>query len=395
MKAERIHVVIAGAGLAGARCAEALRAAGCGGRIVIAGDESHAPYERPALSKDVLTGARPTQALRLRAPKFWDARGIELRTGCPVTALDAEARLVTVAGAPVHFAHLVLATGLRARNLPSVPGGPGIHCLRTLDDAEALRHELHPGTRVVLIGAGFVGLEVASSAVALGAAVTVVDPGPAPFARSLGPEVGEHLARRARAAGVELRLGRTVAAVERDLGGRLLAVELDDGTRCACDLVVVGVGAIPNTELAHGQLALADDGGIATDAAGRTCAPGVFACGDVASSARTGEPGSLRLEHWGAAASSARAVASAIAGDPIPAEGPPFFWSDQFGSRLQAVGLPSGRLAVELDEDEDGLLARYLDEGGRLVGAVALNRPSELAPLRRELQSAPVLGARP
>ena len=240
------------------------------------------------------------------------------------------------------------------------------------------------------MGAGFVGLEVASSALAIGARVTVVDPAATPFARTLGPEVGELLGKRASEQGVELRLGRTVVTVERGPDARPRAVVLDDGTRCPCDLVLVGVGAIPNTELAHGQLDLADDGGIATDAAGRTGMAGVYACGDVASRPYSGQVDTLRLEHWGGAASSARAVASAIAGLPLPKEAPPFFWSDQFGWRLQAVGVPSGSLSVDLDDDVDreGHVARYFDDRGRLAGAVAINRPHELASLRAELHAA-------
>ena len=371
MSAEQANVVIAGAGLAGARCAEALRAAGCRGRIVMLGDEPHAPYERPALSKDVLTGARPAAALGLRAPDFWESRRIELRTGSPVENLDLEARQATIAGARLGFRHLVLATGLRARRLPAVPDGPGVHYLRTLDDAEALRRELAPGVRLVVVGAGFVGLEVASSAIGLGAHVTVVDPGPTPFARTLGPEVGERLGERARAAGTELLLLRSVAAVERGPDARPLAVELDDGSRRACDLIVVGAGAIPNTELTGGQVGLADDGGIATDASGCTDTPGIYACGDVASIRRTGEPGTLRLEHWATAATSARAVARAISGVPAVDDGPPFFWSDQFGWRLQAVGLPSGRSAVAaLDPARDGWPDRAVRaDSGRAVWA--------------------------
>ena len=397
MSTERANVVIAGAGLAGARCAETLRASGCRGRIVMLGDEPHAPYERPALSKDVLTGARPGAALALRAPDFWESHRIEVRTGSPVQSLDVEARIATVAGVRMRFGHLVIATGLRARRLPAIPDGPGIHYLRTLQDAEALRRELVPGARLVIAGAGFVGLEVASSARAIGADVTVVDPGSTPFARTLGPEVGDWLGERARAAGVRLRMGRSVAGVERGADGHVWAVTLDDGSRCGCGLVVVGAGAIPNTELAGGQLALADDGGFESDAAGRTRVDGVYACGDVASVRRAGDAGSLRLEHWGAAASSARAVARAITGAPPAADGPPFFWSDQFGGRLQAVGLPAGVHAVEFEEDGASLVARYLDERGRLVGGAAFNRPQALAALRRELLGSPspipVLGA--
>jgi 3-phenylpropionate/trans-cinnamate dioxygenase ferredoxin reductase subunit len=387
MTRDHAETVIVGAGLAGARCAEALRGVGFAGRIVVLGDEPHAPYERPALSKDVLTGKRHGASLALRDRSFWDAQRIDLRCESRVDALDLEARTVTASGARLSFDHLVLATGLRARRLPAIPDGPGIHTLRTLADAEALRRELRPGTRLAVIGAGFVGLEVASSAISIGTAVTVVDLAATPCARALGPEVGGRLGERARAAGVELRPGRSVVGVQRDDRARPRAIVLDDGSSVACDVLLVGAGAVPNTQLVHGQLGLADDGGIVTDAVGRTASQGVYACGDVASRRAPGAARPLRHEHWGAAASTARAVASAISGAPAPDEALPFFWSDQFGWRLQAVGLPDGDLAVDIDEDGNGLVARYREDG-RLVGAVTVNRPHELSMLRGELADA-------
>jgi 3-phenylpropionate/trans-cinnamate dioxygenase ferredoxin reductase subunit len=352
---------------------------------VVLGEERHTPYERPALSKAALTDGHGHDELRLRPDEFWASRGIELGPASRVEKLDLEARVAVAGSRRLRFERLVLATGLRARWLPTIPPGPGIHVLRTLDDAEGLRRDLGPGERLVVIGAGFVGFEVASSARALGARVTVVEPAATPFASTLGPELGERLAARARAYGVDLRLGRGVSGIETRADGRPRAVVLDDGTRCPCDTVVVGVGTVPNTELVQGQLPLADDGGVATDAAGRTNVAGVFACGDVASRRRRDAPGTLRLEHWSAAATSARVVASAIVGVPIPDSGVPFFWSDQFGWRLQAVGLPSGRLDAEVGGDENGLVAHYRREDGRLVGAVVVNSPEALAAARREL----------
>jgi 3-phenylpropionate/trans-cinnamate dioxygenase ferredoxin reductase component len=387
MNVERANVLIAGAGLAGARCAEALRAARHDRRIVILGDEPHPPYERPALSKELLTGARSGPDLLLRDAAYWREHEIELVPGNRVERIDLGAREAITQHRRFTFEHLVLATGLRARRLAAISDGPGVHVLRTLDDAESLRTSLRPGAHLAVVGAGFVGLEVASSAVGLGLRVTVLDPATTPFSSSLGVALGGRLGARARDAGVDLRLGSAAHSVERAPGGALRAVVLSDGTRLACDLLLVGVGAIPNTELVSGQLALAEDGGIATDAAGRTSVPGVYACGDVASRARAEGTGTLRLEHWGAAATSARAVASAIMGAPLPAEGAPFFWSDLFGWRLQAIGLPSGVAAVEIDEDDDGLFARY-ETGGRLIGAVAINRPRALQLVRRELADA-------
>ena len=387
MNRDRADLLIVGSGLAGARCAEAWRALGGRGRVVVLGEERHTPYERPALSKAALTDGHGHDELRLRPDEFWATRGIELVPASRVEKLDLEARVAVAGSLRVRFDRLVLATGLRARWLPAIPPGPGTHVLRTLDDAEGLRRDLGPGKRVVVIGAGFVGFEVASSARALGARVTVVEPAATPFASTLGPELGGRLAARARACGVDLRLGRGVSGIETGANGRACAVVLDDGTRSACDAVVVGVGTVPNTELVQGQLPLADDGGVVTDAVGRTSVAGVFACGDVASRRRHDAPGSLRLEHWSAAATSARVVANTMIGAAVPDDGLPFFWSDQFGRRLQAVGLPSGRCDAEIVGDDDGLVARYRDDDGRLVGAVVINRPEALAAARRELRA--------
>jgi 3-phenylpropionate/trans-cinnamate dioxygenase ferredoxin reductase subunit len=382
---ERTDVLIVGGGLAGARCAEGLRALGYRGRVVVLGDEPRPPYERPALSKAVLTEGHGHAELRLRAEEFWVARGIELVPGSPVHEVHLGGRVARSGSRRLGFDRLVLASGLRARRLPTVPVGSGVHVLRTLGDAEALRDDLAPGARLAIVGAGFVGFEVASSALALGVRVTVIEPAAAPFAATLGPELGAHLAARARTWGVELRLGRQVAGLETGGDGRPRALVLDDGERCDCDVVVVAVGTVPNTELVHGQLPLADDGGVATDAAGRTAMADVFACGDVASRLRGDGRGRVRLEHWSAAATSARAVAAAIAGVPVPDGGPPFFWSDQFGWRLQAVGLPSGRLEVEVTAGDEGLVALYRDGDGRLAAAVVVNRPAALAAARAEL----------
>jgi NADPH-dependent 2,4-dienoyl-CoA reductase/sulfur reductase-like enzyme len=386
---EHADVLIVGAGLAGARCAESLRAGGAGGRIVLIGGEPHAPYERPALSKELLTGARDARDLALRPDTFWAAHDVDLRLDTRVESLDLYRRRAVAGGTQIGFRRLVLATGLRPRKLPGLDGD-GVHYLRTLDDAGRLRSALTPGTRLVVVGAGFVGLEVASSAHALGIAVTVVEPYATPLSRPLGERVGARLARWVREAGVDLRLGTAVAGLERE-AGRLRAARLRDGTRVVCDHVVVGVGAQPNAELVVGELELAADGGIPTDAAGRTAIDGVYACGDVASVRRP--EGALRLEHWTAAAATARAVAAAILGRPAAAPDTPFFWSDQFGRRLQAIGLPSDGLEVELSDHDDGFAARYRDADGRLRGAVVVDRPDLLGALRREVVGAPARAA--
>ena len=277
-----IDVLIAGAGLAGSRCAETLRAGGFGGRVVVAGDEPHAPYERPALSKEMLTGARAPGDLALRDVGFWKDRGIELRLGEGLGDVDLRARRALLGGEPVRWRHLVVATGARARRLGSVPAAGNVHHLRGLDDAQALRADLERGGRLVIIGCGFVGAEVASSAMALGVEVSLVEALPLPFAATLGPAVGRRLADHYRAEGVDLRLGVGVTGVA-VRAGRVESVELADGTRLPCAALLVAVGTRPSAEILHRLLPLADDGGVPTDAEGATDAPGVHACGDVAS----------------------------------------------------------------------------------------------------------------
>jgi 3-phenylpropionate/trans-cinnamate dioxygenase ferredoxin reductase component len=329
-------VLIIGAGLAGARCAETLRAEGYGGRITLLGEEPIGPYERPALSKEFLAGERSLNQLLLRPPDYWPRNGIDLVLGRRVDRVRRRPGEV-----------VVIATGARARRLP-LPGAGTAHVLRTLADAVALRRELRPGRRLAVVGGGFVGAEVASTARRLGVDVTILEAGPTPFAKTLGTEVGDVLARRYRHHGVDVRTGATAIA----LGRRRVA--LRDGNDVACDAILVAVGAQPARELVE---------------------PGFDECGDAA-----GGPG-----HWTTAAADGVAAARRILGlEPQPQQ-PPFFWTDQFGLRLQLVGDPSGAAVVQCEGDEQSFTARYFDREGRLVAALAANRSAAIAGLRREL----------
>jgi 3-phenylpropionate/trans-cinnamate dioxygenase ferredoxin reductase subunit len=245
----RATVAIVGAGLAGARAAEALRAAGYDGRVVLLGDEPFPPYERPALSKEFLAGTRDEPSLLLRPPDFWERRDIELRLSTRVVEVDPVARrLATARGDVLAFDELVVATGARPRKLPlELPAG--VHELRTLADAKRLRAELVPGVHLVVVGGGFVGAEVASTARELGAVVTIVEAARAPVARVLGAEVGLVLAERWRAHGVDVRLGVGVAHLRADAGGLVTGLLLTDGSELRADVVVVGVGVEPVAEL--------------------------------------------------------------------------------------------------------------------------------------------------
>jgi 3-phenylpropionate/trans-cinnamate dioxygenase ferredoxin reductase component len=385
---DAVDVLIVGAGLAGARCAETLRAAGFDGSITVAGDESHLPYERPALSKGLLLGTQTAASLSQRAQEFWSEQTIEVVCDAPVTEVDLNERRARVGARSLRWQRLVIATGARARRLPGLPALEGVHHLRTLNDATGLLAQMRPGARLVVIGAGFVGVEVASTARQLGLEVAIIEDAAIPLARVLGPTVGMRVAARIREHRVDLRLDTRLARlVERH--GRVRGVEFTDGERLACDLVLIGIGAIPNADMpCFASLAHAADGGIATDASGRTDHPDVFACGDVASAwrPRLGRP--TRRENWTAAAAGARAVAHAIVGADRPDESESFFWSDQFGWRLQMVGESGAPFLEEIDDNDEGgggFLVRYRDESGRLRGGLAVNQPSALGPLRQEL----------
>ncbi len=367
-------VVIIGAGLAGSRCAETLRAEGFDGRVTLVGDERLGPYERPALSKQFLAGEK--ERIELRPESYWAEREIKLVLGQRVDAVNVS--MGTIPGAPPADA-IVIATGAKARALPfECP--PGVCTLRTAADAQALGARLRPGSRLAVIGAGFVGAEVASTARSLGAEVTLIDLEPAPLIRVLGGEVGALLADRYRAHGVELRMGAGLGSFVTGDEGRLSGIELTDGSTVECDTALVAIGAAPVCDL------LGDPReGIQTDGCGRTAHPGVYACGDVASSWRQSLGAHVRVEHWTSAAGQATAVAHAILGRERPYDELPYFWSDQFGLRLQHVGHAEGPTTTAIDGEAGSFTARYRDPEGRLVAALAVNRPREVGPLRREL----------
>jgi len=363
-------VVIVGAGLAGSRCAEALRGAGAELPITLVGAERVGPYERPALSKEFLAGTRSEADLFLRPPGSWGERGIDLRLGLPVEKIDLGRRTVLLGGRELAWSHLVLATGARARRLPGA-AFPNVYHLRTLADAVALRAVLRPGSRLVVIGAGFVGAEVASTATGLGVRVTIVEAETAPLARVAGAEVGHLLADRWRAAGVAVHLGAWISRLRPD------RVELAGGAPpIPYDALLVAVGSEPASDL------FGEPGGIPTDGCGRTVHDRVYACGDVARFE------GRRAEHWTSASGQAAAVASAILGSPERYRSTPYFWSDQFGLRLQMIGSTTGWSHVELDGDSTSFRARYFDPEGRPVAMLFGNRSAEIARARRELASA-------
>ena len=349
-------VVIVGAGQGGLDTAAALRSRGHTGRITLIGEEPAVPYQRPPLSKAYLTGSTGEGELALRAPSFFATQGIDLRTGERVDRIDRAGRSVTLgSGSVLAYDTLVLATGARPRTLP-VPGAAlyGVLTLRSLADAEVLRRRLDgPPLRIVVVGAGFIGLELTATARTLGHEITVVEAQPRALSRALTPEMSRRLLDEHRDRGVRILLSREVNALHGDASGRVQVAELDGGERIPADLVVVGIGVLPNTELAADAGLLVGDG-IVVDPYLRTDDPDIYAIGDCARypsphtfltpdahrSVRSGQH--VRVESVQNAAGHAQSVAATICGEPAPYTAVPWFWSEQYSWRLQIAGLTAG-----------------------------------------------------
>jgi NADPH-dependent 2,4-dienoyl-CoA reductase/sulfur reductase-like enzyme len=379
-------VTVVGASLSGLYAARELRAQGFDGRLVIVGDEPHRPYDRPPLSKDFLTGRADERHLALTDEEETAELGAEWLLGVRARGLDARGRTVLLDdGRTVSTDGVVIATGASARRLPGA-GLAGVHTLRTLDDALALREELAQGPRrVVVIGAGFIGAETASSCAGLGHAVTVVEAAPLPLERQLGAEMAAVCAGLHRRGGVELVVGTGVAGLRGTVA--VTGVDLTDGRTLPADVVIVGVGATPNTGwLAGSTLALHD--GVLCDDGCVTALPQVVAVGDVA------RVGGVRAEHWTSATEQPRvAVANLLAGRTVrTARSLPYFWSDQYGARIQFAGRRQDGDSVTVTEGEitdgthaeGGLLARY-ERNGRTTAVLSVDRPRPFMRARREL----------
>lgn len=372
------RIVVVGASLAGLRASEALRRAGYECDLIIVGAERHRPYDRPPLSKELLAGKVDQTAFRVDD----EALAATWRLGKPATGLDLGRRAVVLAGGEhLPFDGLVIATGAGARPWPAfpLPDRDDIFMLRELDDALALRQALMAARHVVVLGAGFIGCEVAATARQLGREVALVDIAPHPMG-PLGPEVGAVCAELHRARGVDLRLGATVAAVE---DGRVL---LQDGAALRADLVLVATGAMPRTQWLEGSgLALAP--GVVCDAfCAAVGAEGVYAAGDVAQWPHPLAAGELvRIEHWSNAAEQGMVAARNLLGERIPYAPVPSFWSDQYDVKVQAVGFPHRGDHSHVAEGslQDGRFAMAFGRRGRLVGAVLWNMPRRMPHYRR------------
>ncbi|MDX2602409.1 FAD-dependent oxidoreductase [Streptomyces caniscabiei] len=381
-------ITVVGASLAGLSTVRALRAEGYDGEIVVVGEERHAPYDRPPLSKDFLKGEVDADALALGDPDEYDALDVHWLLGERAVRLDPAARTVTLTGGRQVRTHgVVVATGASPRSLPGSDGLAGVHTLRTLDDALALRSELLTGLpRLVVIGAGFIGAEVASTAHRLGLHVTVVEAAEVPLERQLGREMGLVCSSLHTDHGVDLLCGTGVAEL---LGeDRVTGVRLADGRVLPADVVVVGVGVRPNTDWLAGSGVLVDDG-VVCDPGCATTVPDVVAVGDVARCPHPFTGRHARVEHWSNATEQAKTAArTLLTGVPAPAPlTAPYFWSDQYRTRIQLAGyVAPGAVpeVVEGDIDSRTFTAVYR-YGGDPVAVLSLNQPKFFNRLRRTL----------
>ena len=371
------HVIV-GAGQAGGWAAIGMRQAGFSGRVLLVGDEKWRPYERPPLSKALLTEDPEPPIAYFHTAERYAEQNIELLFGTTVTELDAPAHRVRLSdGHTIGYDRLLLTVGGRARHLP-IHGGDKAFYLRTIEDARMIRARLATATRVVCIGAGVIGLEIASSARQRGAEVTVLEALSRAMGRSVSPEGAQFVESLHRQAGVALHFGVIVEAIE-DTRSDGLRVICRGGDEFVCDMVIAGVGMQRNLTLAeHAGLAL--EGGIVVDELGRASAPDVYAAGDIAAFHHPLFNRRLRLESWRHAQNHGLAVGKAMCGDTTPYDDVPWFWTDQHGVNLQVAGLPADamRTVVRANAPPNAFTAIHLAEDGCVIGVTAANSPREI-----------------
>ncbi len=379
-----MRVLIIGAGQAGVALAAALRAGGHDGPVTLIGAEPVAPYQRPPLTKAYLLGEMPLDRLLLRGADWYGHNGIDLVTGAPVTAIDRAARTVTAGGETFAWDALALTTGAAPRRLPAAIGGalPGLHYVRTLADVDALAPAFVPGARLLVIGGGYIGLEVAAVAAKRGLAVTLIEAAPRILARVACAETADWFRALHRGHGVTIREGMGLTRLTGET--RVTGAELADGTQIACDLAVAGIGIVPDTALAAAA-GLALDDGIAADAFGRTADPAVWTAGDCASFPHAG--GRLRLESVPNAIAMAECVAANILGAMRPYVPEPWFWSDQYDVKLQIAGLGTGATRIVV-RDAAPARSHWYYAGDRLIAVDAMNDPRAFMIARRLIAAA-------
>ncbi|OUS14078.1 pyridine nucleotide-disulfide oxidoreductase [Gammaproteobacteria bacterium 53_120_T64] len=381
-------VVIVGGGQAGGQAAISLRREGFDGRVILIGDEPVLPYQRPPLSKTYLAGELAGERLLIKPAAFYDKVNIEHRLAQSVIGIDASQQLISLdSGQTLYYDHLILATGGRVRQLDR-PGAKHaqVHYLRSRADVDAMRDKFTPGARLVVIGGGYVGLETAAVAVKHGLKVTLLVARPAPLGRVTSPEVGRFFEDVHRQAGVTFCCNTGVESIEDDSGdGQVAAVVTDSGYRVLADIVVVGIGLLPNVELAEAAGVACDDG-ILVDEYGRTSVANIYAAGDCANHPSAIYQRRLRLESVQNAVDQGKTVAATICGKDKPYAQVPWFWSDQYDLKLQTAGINSGydQAVVRGDITSRSFAVFYLREG-RLLAVDAINRPAEFVVARNIL----------
>ena len=380
-------VIIGGGGLAAQRCCETLRTRGFEGKIRIVADEGRPPYDRPPLSKDVLAGERSPDRLAFRSDAWYADHDVDLLLGDRAVALDAGVKTVTLeSGAILGYDKAVVATGSRPRRLPGTESFANTHLLRTAEDAVRLRDALRPETRLIVVGAGFIGLEVAATARRLGVHVTVLEAAPSALGRVLMPELADWFVDLHRAEGVRVLFSAHVSRFG-EARGDVEWVQLTDGSRFYCEALVLGIGIEPATEWLEGSGLETD--GVRVDVCGRTSAADVFAAGDAARVYNPLSGEHERSEHWEAAARQGTQVARAILGlDPLP-PALPSFWTDQFGHRIQLVGDASDGDEVTIRGDTAAPeFTALVSRAGVPVAGLTVNQPRSIPALRQQIGAA-------
>ncbi|MEW1931329.1 FAD-dependent oxidoreductase [Rhodococcus sp. NPDC079359] len=378
-----MKIVIVGAGLAGIRTAEHCRRAGFDGELVLIGDEPHLPYDRPPLSKKVLRGDALDSTLE--PEQFFADNRIDLRLGTSVSGLDTETRTITLQdGSSIGYDNLVIATGLRPRRLRGLADLAGVHVLRSMDDCVGIRAELNDARAALVVGGGFIGCEVAASLRDLGHDVTLVEPQNTVLESVLGTVIGGLVQRLHTERGVKVLTG---VGVDSWIGGdRVQGAVLSDESSVTADIVVVGIGSTPATDWLRGSGLTVSDG-IEADGTGRTSSPHVWAVGDVASWDLPGV--SHRAEHWSNVLDQVKLMVPSLLGAEVAAGTPgvPYFWSDQYDMKIQALGTPSALDRVTVVEDDGRKFLAYYDRGGRLTAVVGAGMGGKVMKMRAAVAS--------
>lgn len=384
------RLVVVGASLAGLRAVMSARRTGYEGPLTLVGGEEHLPYDRPPLSKAYLEDEQDPEPTEFpNARKLSKELDVDVRLGTWASSLDGKRKVIGLSsGEELEYHAVVIATGAAARTLPGTEGVKGVHCLRTIDDAIAIRKALDKGAQVVVVGAGFIGSEVASSARKRGLSATILEALPVPLARSVGEEIGHACADLHRDNGTDLRCEVTVSELESE-NGTVTGVRLKDGEVVPADLVVVGIGVSPSTQWLRGSgIKLHErDGGIVADERLGTGLPGVYAAGDVVHYPNPLFDGEMmRLEHW-TNANEQGTLAAKNALNPNeakPSAAVPYFWSDWYGHRIQFVGIPTADeiRVVSKELGEDKFLGLYR-RGDRIIGAISIDRQAQIMKYRR------------